>query len=101
MIEPLLYLLKDASASQRTGVLRLVVTCNRPVPRTFTLSVTVLAGELITIREGNRQGLAALHLLREANSVRSHQWLDLSEDEDLVTLEVPAAPTTLSCAHAL
>jgi hypothetical protein len=100
MIEPLLFLLRKAKMSQRTGVLQVVVTCNQPEPATFTLSLTVLAGQLITIREGSRHSLEALRLLREANSVRSHQWLDLPEDEDMVTFAAPAVPTTPARAHA-
>jgi hypothetical protein len=100
MIEPLLFLLREANVSRRTGVLQVVVTCNQTVSSTFTLSLTVLAGELITIREGSRHSLEALRLLREANSVRSHQWLDLPEDEDPVTFSAPAASTALARSHA-
>jgi hypothetical protein len=95
MIEPLFFLLEEANVSQRTGVLLLVVTCNQPAPRTFTLSLTIRTGELMAIREGNRQGLAALRLLHEASSVRSHQWLDLPEDEEPVTSDLPSLISVL------
>ena len=100
MIESLLFLLREANVSQRTGVLQVVVTCNQPESVTFTLSLTVLAGQLITIREGSRHSLEALRLLRKADSVRSHRWLDLPEDEDPVTFAAPDAPPTLARAHA-
>jgi hypothetical protein len=95
MIEPLFFLLEEASVSQRTGVLLLVVVCNQPVPRTLTLSLTIREGELMAIREGNRQGLAALRLLHEASFLRNHQWLDLPEDEEPVTSDLPSLISVL------
>lgn len=95
MIEPLFFLLQEAHVSRRTGVLLLVVACNGPVSRIFTLSLTLRAGELMAIREGNRQGLAALRLLHEANFLRRHQWLDLPEDEEPSTSDLPSLGSVL------
>ncbi len=95
MNEPLFLLLQGANISQRTGVLLVVVTCHQPAPRTFTLSLTIRAGELMAIREGNRQGLAALRLLYEAKFLEGHQWLDLPEDDEPVTSDLPSLSSVL------
>jgi hypothetical protein len=95
MNEPLFLLLQQANVSQRTGVLLVVVTCHQPAPRTFTLSLTIRAGELMAIREGNRQGLAALRLLYEAKFLEGHQWLNLPEDDEPLTSNLPSLTSVL------
>jgi hypothetical protein len=90
MIEPVFRLLQEANVSRRTGVLILVVVCNGPVSRIFTLSLTFRAGELMTVLEGSRHGFAALRLLHEASFLRRHHWLDLPEDDESITSDLPS-----------
>lgn len=95
MIEPLFLLLEEANISQRTGVLILVVACDQPAPRTFTLLLTIRAGELVAIHEGNRSGWAVLRVLHEASELRLHHWLELPEGEEPMTSDLPSLSSIL------
>lgn len=95
MIEPLFSLLEEANISQRTGVLILMVACDKPVPRTLTLLLTIRGGELMAIHEGNRSGVAVLRVLHEASEVKLHHWLDLPEGEEPMTSDLPSLGSIL------
>jgi hypothetical protein len=95
MIEPLFDLLQEACLSRRTGVLLVVVACDKPVYRRVALSLSFRMGELMVVSGRGRRDMAAIRLLHEAGAVRRSRWISLPESQQLMTSNLPSTRSIL------